>query len=781
MALKVWLPLNGTLENKGISEQTAAITSTPNWVNSGKIGGKALHTNTRQTTMYFPQLVGVKNYSVAYWLYIPSNETFTKYVDMFGIQFNCANNTAYERDERRASTSVGTHKYHLAKDGSAGSNTNTYWGIGPDRTDAKDVWSHFVMVKDDVSARFYANGVLVETVANSNFENTPRTMTGYMYLGDTNCAAYLNDFRIYDHCLSPKEVKEISQGLVLHYKLDGWSGGSGENLTLNSKTFNGWSIGSGWVKGEEDGYTTYNFSRTGATANNWVRIIPTLKINPNDYPNGITVSMDIKPVDISVINQTCLMSLQIYKADGTRVGWNEPQRGTGGMINNQWTRISYTFNQNALKTISTSGYTTADISYTQFSFQLVQNGNITIRKIKIEDGAIATPYSEAREDLGITKIKDSSGYENDGIVTGTLIVQNDSSRYNYSCYFNGSSCINYGTNPTFLKDKITVATWAKANNWTNDNNTRIISCTDSGGWQLSLNNEAGYFSWYIYANSAYKIVRYSVSNLNTGWHYFVGTYDGNITKLYIDGKLVDSLTVGNYPITYNASTILVIGNEPDGTALNSSCYWKGNLSDIRIYATALSAEDILDLYHTPANTDNLGNLHTFELNEISQNLITITGLEQGGMADANGQNADNPNRIRTYYIPVLPNQTYKISVSSGHNVRGIHYYKNDTTWISWEWKGVQSATFTTPANCYYIRIPFQNTDETTALPLSTAAALNPTLSSITERSGLNINETTSIKINKNGLFDSNHFSENGLNVSKIGKNGITQVSTLIEK
>jgi hypothetical protein len=48
----------------------------------------------------------------------------------------------------------------------------------------------------------------------------------------TNCS--INDIRIYDHCLSDLEVKEIAQGLILHYKLDGLSGGINSNLITKS-------------------------------------------------------------------------------------------------------------------------------------------------------------------------------------------------------------------------------------------------------------------------------------------------------------------------------------------------------------------------------------------------------------------------------------------------------------------------------------------------------------------------------------------------------------------
>ena len=43
---------------------------------------------------------------------------------------------------------------------------------------------------------------------------------------------YINDVRVYDECLSQKQIKEISKGLGAHYKVEGI--GINENLILRS-------------------------------------------------------------------------------------------------------------------------------------------------------------------------------------------------------------------------------------------------------------------------------------------------------------------------------------------------------------------------------------------------------------------------------------------------------------------------------------------------------------------------------------------------------------------
>ena len=54
-----------------------------------------------------------------------------------------------------------------------------------------------------------------------------------MSTGDLYYNGKLNDFRIYDHALSAMEVKQISQGLILHYLLN-HNGFGNDNLSTGT-------------------------------------------------------------------------------------------------------------------------------------------------------------------------------------------------------------------------------------------------------------------------------------------------------------------------------------------------------------------------------------------------------------------------------------------------------------------------------------------------------------------------------------------------------------------
>ena len=61
------------------------------------------------------------------------------------------------------------------------------------------------------------------------------------------------------------------------------------------------------------------------------------------------------------------------------------------------------------------------------------------------------------------------------------------------------------------------------------------------------------------------------------------------------------------------------------------------------------------------------------------------------------------NRLRTKYIPVLPNTKYYFKAATGYNVRGVHRYRSDMTWINYNGTTVNSMEDTTPSDCYYVR------------------------------------------------------------------------------
>jgi hypothetical protein len=64
MALQVWLPLNGNLENKGI-DNIDNIVGTPNFITNGKISTNCLNNDTRITINLSTPISLAQGYSIA--------------------------------------------------------------------------------------------------------------------------------------------------------------------------------------------------------------------------------------------------------------------------------------------------------------------------------------------------------------------------------------------------------------------------------------------------------------------------------------------------------------------------------------------------------------------------------------------------------------------------------------------------------------------------------------------------------------------------------------------
>lgn len=510
----------------------------------------------------------------------------------------------------------------------------TRWSFTPSINIAVNQWVHICFTrKKGVGKKFYVNGVLSDSTtitgtplyANSDYYMIGAKQQSETVCGGDNLYADLNDVRIYDHCLSVKEIKEISKAIVCHWPLNYNGVRTPLNMVDDSANFKSWTVDNSgdrqWTLGiSDDGTKMYSFSRTGATSNRWHRIIPTLRVDGNDYPEGITVSMDILTPNKSVINQTCFMSLQQYNSAGSRTGWYEPWVNTASIVNGKWSRISMFFSQAALLTNS-QGLVYA---YTKFSFQLVQNGEVSYRHIKIERGNTATDWCPSLNDINSDNIEyDISGLGNHGTRISTDISSNYI-KYLSSTKFNGTdSRITCGRGG-MVTDAITVNTWAYMEDWKSYGTVgmRIISCTEAGGWNFEPNGDAGNIGFALYTVSGGYATSVwtsdgTLNKLSPGWHMFTGTYDGLTTKFYIDAEIKVEKTsyTTKSLIGYNSGNQIIIGTEAGSSATAGYGWFLGDISDVRIYATALSKDDLLELYKNSCSVSNNGIIFTNEFIE----------------------------------------------------------------------------------------------------------------------------------------------------------------------
>lgn len=524
-----------------------------------------------------------------------------------------------------------------------------YWDGAPSTYPANatviaNTWTHAVFTYNGTKIQSYINGEAKGswsgTLGVKNKTNGEFRLGRDNRTGSTTLNGKLNDFRIYDHCLSAAEVKEISQGLVLHYKLDGFQGGFGNpNLVAGSNTSststNKWGASSSvggntsTIVQDENGHTCVQVARDATAQSSWdylyySNLLKTL-IKPN---TTYTVSFDCKPSVDGSIGFTGFLN---GNATNSMMASTSTIQGT--CYANQWNHMIYRgITKASFDDISVSGQV---VYFSRSGSLRGVNTTVLFKNIKVEEGTVDTPWCPADSELTIdrTHIQDSSGYGHNGSIIGTPTLSSNTARYSSSMQFNGSNQAINAYRGAMVTDAITASCWAYMPTWTASSKT-LMSCVESQGWGLKPTGNS--LRFVIVVNNSSNTTLNATSSktyasLSAGWHMFTGTCDGTVAKFYIDGELeATSSTITKGVIQYNSGNSLFIGAEASGSASTpAGDYFAGNISDARIYATALSQADIKQLYNTAAKVDNLGGLHTFEFQEKGPNKIYKAGITQG--------------------------------------------------------------------------------------------------------------------------------------------------------
>ena len=596
MSLLIWLPLNGNFQNNGLSKIT--YTGTPTFKSVGKLGAKSYDLNYR-TTITCADLANKSCFTIAFWAKVNTDTSLTtNWVDVIGFTDKKSDGTTGQLRWETCYASSSTR-------GISGHDNATYATTnGPNgNATTKDVWHHIVcVVGNDV--REYRNGELTGTyTANGG------TLTGVFWLGEAGKVnGEIQDVRIYDEALSLFEVKRLSQGLILHYPLNDNSIQQMNNC-YNYPTFNTSTASGGWYHWGSSGHagsygqTTdkkyiYHSDQTYA---HWVAdgsegTHNYLLYQYPEFEGGFRSLIVIcKEENGLEINESIC-----YPA------WNSRN---GGAIANKWTSITPLGNGFYLCKCEGISQNGSDdlvgiyirIGYKVYFSECYLENNRTICSDFIFNNSI---------------IYDTSGYCYNGNIIGLLTMSPGIARYKTSTYFNGSSYIQSIFNTGISGDlDFTVSFWINADAFTSDYAAVVWNGYSGANQAIAICVPGGKVSLDFWNN---RYLTNSVVLTPNNWYHVCCTKKAGVVStsnshIYINGQEVTG-TANNYSSTapnISGNYKWIIGRLND----TSSRYITGKISDIRIYATALSADDVKALYENSAYIANNSTMYTYEFIE----------------------------------------------------------------------------------------------------------------------------------------------------------------------
>ena len=575
MSLQVWLPLNGDLHNQGL-KQSSIITSTNfSSSNTGKIGTCMKITSTTDLK-YIPNF-NTDELSFGGWFKFNKSEiepiiTGATYsssattptgnllgnTNYGGIGLVWTGNNYYSSNSFNSISVFATLRTSSVNNSTSGFTIDF------------DTWTHIVLTWNPTThiLSIYKNGILHNSKTFNNFtDGVSRTLyLNYkaIYGGNgpsLNIPIYCNDIRIYNHCLSNNEIKNWSKGLVLHYPLNQGN----ENLLSNYVTPGQNAPGSITTAGRTNYYGNYGIIIPATeNADTYFRLF--LK---QQLTQGQTYTISCY---VSGLLSGTYYNFPLFAQGNTSMGVLR-------LDHNGLCSLTFTMNSSSQTAITTPEGTTVYICFMDDAGRTLASGQgaIIVNGFKLEKGNSCTNNNFFENNL----IYDSSGYCHNGSLNGNLTSIIANPKYNNTILFN-SNTINLSSIFTDNTNQChTVSAWIYPTG-TND----AILINFNSGYKLYHGN-GGRSLMYLNSGTYDSYVYGSTIPTNT-WTFITWVLDTKsyTCKVYYNGILnANSSNYSGSDIPSGINKNLTIGS---GVL--------GYITDIHIYATALTAEDIKELY-----------------------------------------------------------------------------------------------------------------------------------------------------------------------------------------
>lgn len=490
-----------------------------------------------------------------------------------------------------------------------------------------DTWYHvgFTYNASTKDITFYLNGKKdgVKNIGTKTMKYIDQPISVFNWsLGFQDSNSYrpqqaINDVRVYNHVLSPKEAEEISKAKIIHYKFNEKEEGTKNTLpdgNFSTRTFQSF-------------YTTCNggtfqfvTDNTAPTSNVALKMVAS-RDDAFSYPyTGINIP----------VQSYSYWTFSLWAKGSVGGEFLElhilPVNSSGDLISSEFATIGAYLTTEWKRYTVTKQMNNTSIAGFNVRFDNNINGDtIYINGLQLEQYDRATDFTNTSR-VGI--VYDSSGMSNNGVAgIYTSPEWTTESKTGLGCYNMNLVHNDYVSSPAINPiNEYTVAFWTKIRNtFTNEGMATFVS----------ISKNASTYPLWIYMNGDSKmcITSYSStypnaissSELSTyKWmHVAVTSIKGGKTILYINGVKEKEFT--NPGVDMPSDTNIFIGELRAGRELGIDAY----IDDFRFYGSILTQEDIQSLMSNKAYLTKDG---SFLVNSLQTD--TSAGIKSTGVLKA---------------------------------------------------------------------------------------------------------------------------------------------------